>query len=63
MIPDLNEVRLIGFPIVLALFALFTVIGWKLWRVHYSDTRSRTWFIAFIALSYWLGLALTILLV
>jgi hypothetical protein len=63
MIPDLNEVRLIGFPFVLVLFAFFAVIGWRLWQVHYSDNKSRRWFIAYIALSYWLGLALTIIMV
>ncbi len=62
MVPDLIEVISIGFPIVLALFGFFAIVGWKLWQVHYSDSRSRKWFLVFIAMSYWLGLALTIVM-
>jgi len=60
MIPDLSQVLAIGIPIILALFALFTLLGWKLWQKHYTDMGSRRWFMLYVALSYWLGLALTI---
>ena len=63
MIPGLSNVIAIGFPIVLAMFTFFIVIGRKLWQVHYADSKSRTWFLVYIALSFWLGLALTIMLV
>ncbi len=60
MIPNLIQGIAFGFPIVLAMYCLFGVISWKLWQVHYTDSRSRKWFLVFITLIYWLGLALTI---
>jgi hypothetical protein len=62
-IPILSTVLAIVFPIVLAMFALFIVLGRKLWQVHYPNSESRKWFMVYITLSYWLGLALTILVV
>lgn len=63
MIPGLFNVIIIGFPIVLAMFSLFIVLGRKLWQAHYADSKSRTWFNVYIALIFWLGLAVTIMLV
>ncbi|MFX1559846.1 MAG: hypothetical protein ACFFBL_04615 [Promethearchaeota archaeon] len=63
MIPDLLTVIGIMLPIVIAMFAFFIVIGQKLWKTHYTDSKSRTWFIVYIALSFWLGIALTIMVV
>lgn len=63
MIPDLIEVIAVGVPIVFAMFAFFILLGRKIWQVHYSDSKSRNGFMTYITLSYWLGLALTILLV
>ena len=63
MIPNLIQGIAMGFPIVLAMFCLFVVLGWKLWKVHYADSKSRKWFIFFITLSFWLGLTLTIMMV
>jgi hypothetical protein len=63
MIPNLIEGIAVSIPIILGLFALFTMLGWKLWKAHYADIESRSWFIVYIALSYWIGLALTILIV
>lgn len=63
MIPELASVIAIGIPIILVMFALFVVLGRKLWKVHYADSKSRTWFMVYIALSFWLGLALTVLVV
>ena len=62
MIPNLIQGIAIGFPIVLAMFCLFIVIGWKLWKVHYSDPTSRRWFIFSITVSFWLGLAIPIIM-
>lgn len=61
MIPNLIEGIVISIPLILGLYVLFTVLGWKLWKVHYDDYESRTWFMVFVAMSYWIGLALTIL--
>jgi len=63
MIPNLSTVIAIGFPIVLAMFALFILLGRKLWKLHYVDTKSRRGFMVYITLSFWLGLVLTILVV
>ncbi|MHA2070680.1 MAG: hypothetical protein ACW985_02700 [Candidatus Thorarchaeota archaeon] len=63
MIPNLIEGIAISTPIILGLFALFVVLGWKLWNAYYDDFESRTWFMVYIAMSYWLGLALSILVV
>lgn len=60
MVPNLVQGILVSIPIILAMFGLFSLIGWKLWKVHYSDTNSRKWFMLFITLSFWLGLAVTI---
>lgn len=63
MIPGLSNVILVGVPIVLAMFSFFIILGRKLWQVHYVDSKSRTWFTLYIALSFWLGLVLTIVVV
>ncbi|MHA2358968.1 MAG: hypothetical protein ACXAB5_01740 [Candidatus Thorarchaeota archaeon] len=63
MIPNLMELVAIGFLMNLGMFALFLVLGRKLWRVHYTDSKSRTWFMVYVALSFWLGLALTMMVV
>ncbi len=63
MIPNLMDAISFGLPIILAIFVLFLVLGNKLWKMHYDDSESRTWFLVYITLSYWLGLALTILVV
>jgi len=60
MMPNLVQGILVSIPIILAMFSLFSLIGWKLWKVHYPDVSSRKWFMLFIALSFWLGLVLTI---
>ncbi|MHA2142446.1 MAG: hypothetical protein ACXADF_14285 [Candidatus Thorarchaeota archaeon] len=61
MIPNLIDALSYGFPIILAMFAFFMVLGRKLWKTHYNDSESRTWFLVYITMSYWMGLALTIL--
>ncbi|MFX1263099.1 MAG: hypothetical protein ACFFAZ_13510 [Promethearchaeota archaeon] len=63
MFPSLADAILFGAPIILVMFALFIVIGNKLWKMYYDDSGSRTWFLVFITMSYWTGLALTILVV
>jgi hypothetical protein len=45
------------------MFALFVVLGRKLWKVHYADSKSRTWFTVFITLSFWIGLLLSMMVV
>ena len=59
MIPNLVQGILISIPIILAMFGLFSLIGWKLWKVHYPDVNSQKWFMLFIIMSFWGGLALT----
>jgi len=61
MIPNLIQAFVIGFPIILAIFAVFILLGWKLAKVHFTDSRMKSWFIAYIAFVYWLGLAITII--
>jgi hypothetical protein len=61
MIPNLANVITVMFPSVLVMFAFFLIIGRKLWKVHYTDSRSRTWFMVYITLSFCLGFVLTIL--
>ncbi|MHA2021063.1 MAG: hypothetical protein ACW96N_05065 [Candidatus Thorarchaeota archaeon] len=63
MIPNLIDAIAFGIPIILAMFALFAVLGRKLWKTHYDDSESRTWFLVYITMSFWIGLALTILVV
>jgi hypothetical protein len=63
MIPGLSNVIAFGFPLALAMFALFILLGRKLWQVHYTDSKSMTWFLVYIALSFWLGFAITIMVV
>ena len=59
MVPNLVQGILVGIPIILAMFGLFSLIGWKLWKVHYPDANSRKWFMLFVTFSYWIGLAIT----
>lgn len=63
MIPGLINVIVVGIPIVLAMFIFFIALGRKLWQVHFDDSKSRTWFSLYITLIFWLGLAITIMLV
>jgi len=63
MIPNLANFIAVLFLIVLAMFGLFTFLGRRLWKVHYGDSRSRNWFTVYIAMSFWLVLVLTILVV
>jgi len=63
MIPNLIQAIIFGIPILLVLFAMFIVIGRKLWKNHYSDIRSRRWFMLYIAISFWIGFGLTIVLI
>ena len=63
MIPDLLTVIVIMFPAVLATFAFFIILGRKLWKTHYTDSKSRTWFMVYIALSFVIGIGLTIMMV
>lgn len=63
MVPDLYEVITIGFLFVFALYAFFALVGQRLWKFHYDDTRSRLGFLLYITVIYWLGLLVTILVV
>ncbi|MHA1963473.1 MAG: hypothetical protein ACXACG_11650 [Candidatus Thorarchaeota archaeon] len=63
MIPNLIQAIAFGIPIAFVMFAVFTLLGWKLWKNHYADAKSRRWFMLYISLSFWIGLALTIVLV
>ncbi|MFW9870456.1 MAG: hypothetical protein ACFFEL_12595 [Candidatus Thorarchaeota archaeon] len=56
MIPRLYEGLLYGLPILLAMFSLFMFLGRKLWQVHYSDLKSKRWFMVFVTLIFWLSL-------
>jgi hypothetical protein len=63
MFPKLMDAISFGIPILLAMFVLFVLLGNKLWKMHYDDLESRTWFLVYITMSFWIGLALTILVV
>ena len=63
MIPYLAGLLLTGSVFLLGMFALFIVLGRKLWRVYYTDSKSRTWFMVYITLTFVLGLALTTIMV
>lgn len=63
MIPELVGLLTSGFLFMLGMFVLFIVLGRKLWRVYYTDSKSKTWFMVYITLTFVLGLALTIIMV
>ena len=63
MISDIMGLIVSDLLVVLGMFALFIVLGRKLWRVYYTDSKSRTGFMMYITLSFVLGIALTILMV
>jgi hypothetical protein len=63
MISGLWYVVVLGFFVVLGMFAMFALIGRKLWKVHYPNAEFRKWFIIYIALCFWGGLAVTMILV
>jgi hypothetical protein len=63
MIPGLTTVVAIMFPVVVAMFAFFLVLGRKLWKTHYADSKSRIWFMVYIALSFFVGIGITIMVV
>lgn len=62
MVPNLIQGIAMGLPVILAMFCLFVVLGWKLWKVHYQDSVSRKWFMFYVVMSFWLGLAIPILM-
>ena len=63
MIPGLVNVIAVMFVLALAMFALFVLLGRRLWMVHYTDSKSKAWFTVFITLIYWLGFVITMILV
>jgi len=63
MIPNLIQAFAIGLPIILAIFAIFILLGRKLADVHFTDSRMKSWFTLYIAAVYWLGFAITIIVV
>jgi len=63
MIPYLGGLLVSGLLLMLGMFALFIVLGRKLWRVYYTDSKSMTGFMVYITLTFVLGLALTIIMV
>jgi hypothetical protein len=62
MVPNLNQGIAMGLPVILAMFLLFVLLGWKLWKVHYQDSVSRRWFMFYVTMSFWLGLAIPIVM-
>ncbi|MFW9834694.1 MAG: hypothetical protein ACFFEK_11915 [Candidatus Thorarchaeota archaeon] len=63
MVSGLWYVVVIGFFVVLGMFTMFALIGRRLWKVHYPNAVFRKWFIIYIALCFWGGLAVTMILV
>ncbi|MFW9768720.1 MAG: hypothetical protein ACFFF9_05885 [Candidatus Thorarchaeota archaeon] len=63
LVPDLNEVVVVGFLFFIGLYFLFLIIGQRLWKIHYDDRRSRLGFLLYITIIYWIGLVLTIMVV
>ncbi|MFW9768722.1 MAG: hypothetical protein ACFFEM_07845 [Candidatus Thorarchaeota archaeon] len=63
MIPGLTDFVLVLLLMTLGMFGLFTFLGRRLWKWFYTDAASRKWFTVYIALSFWLSLVLTILVV
>jgi hypothetical protein len=63
MISGLTSFIVVLLLLVLAMFGLFTFLGRRLWKIFYSDSRSRNWFTVYLALSFWMTLVLTILVV
>jgi hypothetical protein len=59
MIPNFTGVLTSCILLILPMFVLFVFLGRKLWKVFYDDSRSRNWFTVYIALSFWIGLLLT----
>ena len=63
MIPNYSGVITGCIMLSLTLFAFFVVLGRRLWKVYYEDIRSRNWFTVYIALSFWIGLLITVVVV
>lgn len=63
MIPGLTSLVLVLLLLVIAMFGLFSFLGRRLWKAFYQDSRTRNWFTAYIALSFWMSIVLTILVV
>ncbi|MFX1484151.1 MAG: hypothetical protein ACFFCP_13300, partial [Promethearchaeota archaeon] len=63
MIPGIYDVVMVLFAIVVAMYILFVALGRKLWTVYYTDSRSKTWFMVYITLSFLAGFTLSILAV
>ena len=63
MIPGLSTVIAVMLPIVLAMFVFYVILGRKIWRVYYIDSKSGTWFMVYIALCFCSGIILTIMVV
>ena len=59
MIPNFTGVLTSCILLILPMFVFFVFLGRNLWRKFYDDSRSRNWFTVYIALSFWIGLLLT----
>ena len=63
MISGLSSLIVVMLPIVIFMFGLFLVLGRRQWKSHYQDSRSGKWFMIYISLSFWLGIAVTLMMV
>ena len=63
MIPGLTSLVLVLLLLVIAMFGLFSFLGRRLWKAFYQDSRTRNWFTVYVALSFWMSIVLTILVV
>jgi len=63
MFSDIGGLLVFGLSVVLGMFTLFIILGRKLWKSHYSDSKSRNGFMTYITLCFVMGIALTIIMV
>ncbi len=63
MILGLYELIAVMLPIVLLMLAFTLILGRRLWRTYFADTKSRRWFTGYMAVSFWLGVILTAVMV
>jgi len=63
MIPNLTGVLTSCILLIPIMFAIFVLFGRRLWKIYYTDSRSRNWFTVYITLSFWLGIVLTMMVV
>ncbi len=62
MIPNYSGVITSCVLLIVPMFAFFVLLGRKLWKNYYTDSKSKNWFTVYITLVFWIGLFISMVM-